>query len=142
MVLWKKAFERKTIHCYTTLLSSSGSAEFFFFFWKTYFCKPIQKSSESWCRKHLTGVLLSWNDKQHPIYCTFRIKINLKIRNSNFASIKKMYSNAFMHKLCRICLSFGNRGKYLLGKDTYAVKHSSAWRVPDWNCGLQHRIGK
>ena len=32
MVLWKKAFKYKKIHCYTTSLLSSSSVELYFFF--------------------------------------------------------------------------------------------------------------
>ena len=60
------------------------------------------------------------NPRTPYMILSLRIKFNLKIGNGNFASIKKMHSSAFIHKLCRIYLSFRNGGKHLLGKTFYS----------------------
>ena len=110
-----------------TSLYSSSSAELFFFFLNL----VLQAyTTEQWklVSETLTGVLYCSRGMIANPRTPYRYIVSL-VRNSNFASINKMY-----------CLSFGNGGKHLLGKDTYGVANIAC--VPDRNCGLEHRIGK
>ena len=58
MSLWKKGFEHKTIHCYTTSLFSSSTAELFFFFGKFSFVSLYKRAVKVGVGKIDGGIVL------------------------------------------------------------------------------------